>query len=126
METQWGDEVRVVGSRPELGNWGPELAVALRTSAETYPAWSGEVQLDLREFHYKFIKVAPCGKVTWEEGGNRQFRLFAPSAMPVDLIMPHPLPASPKMQRRGSTLPSGQVQELPTLLAHPASPPVFL
>ena len=31
MHTNWGEEVRVVGSRPELGSWDPQQGVPLRT-----------------------------------------------------------------------------------------------
>ena len=121
METRWGEHVRVVGSHEKLGCWDPRKGIPLETSEETYPTWSGSVELDLQGFNYKFVVVAPCGAVTWEPGEDRSFLFFQPSAMPVELLSPAPKP-QPRMCRRGSYLPAPEV-ELPTLLAQPTSPP---
>ena len=126
MHTNWGEEVRVVGSRPELGSWDPAQGVPLRTNQETYPLWSGTVDLGIHPFEFKFIITGPWG-VTWEQGENRQFLLFQPSAIPVGLKAPNPPPPDgpPAMCRRGSVLPLESVQQLPTLLSTPVSPPGF-
>ena len=72
METRWGEHVRVVGSHEKLGCWDPRKGIPLETSEETYPTWSGSVELDLQGFNYKFVVVAPCGAVTWEPGGGQE------------------------------------------------------
>ena len=124
MHTRWGEEVRVVGSRPELGSWDPQQGVPLETCQKTYPLWSGTVDLGIHPFEFKFIITGPWG-VTWEQGENRQFLLFQPSAIPVGLKAPNPPPPDgpPAMCRRGSVLPLESVQQLPTLLSTPVSPP---
>ena len=96
METRWGEHVRVVGSHEKLGCWDPRKGIPLETSEETYPTWSGSVELDLQGFNYKFVVVAPCGAVTWEPGEDRSFLFFQPSAMPVELLSPAPKP-QPRM-----------------------------
>ena len=35
----------MIGSGPVLGDWQPAAAIALSTSAETFPVWTGEVEL---------------------------------------------------------------------------------
>ncbi|NES14761.1 MULTISPECIES: carbohydrate-binding module family 20 domain-containing protein [Micromonospora] len=69
-QTVWGENIFVVGNRPELGNWNTSSGVAL--SAATYPIWRGTVQLppDVT-FEYKYIKKNESGYVIWETGANR-------------------------------------------------------
>lgn len=121
METRLGEHVCVVGSHEKLGCWDPRKGVPLNTTPDTYPTWSGSVELDLQGFDYKFVVIAPCGTVKWEVGANRNFMLFQPTAMPVELLSPPAPKPQPRMCRRGSCLPA-EVQ-LPTLLAQPTSPP---
>lgn len=40
ISSAWTENVFVVGSVPQLGNWSPDKAIAL--SSATYPTWSGE------------------------------------------------------------------------------------
>ena len=124
MQTRWGEEVRVVGSRPELGSWDPAQGVPLQTCEGLYPMWSGTVDLGVNPFEYKFIITGPWG-VTWEQGPNRKFLLFQPSAIPVSLKVPQsPSEDGPAvMCRRRSILPMESEQQLPTLLSTPVSPP---
>ena len=143
MQTRWGEEVRVVGSRPELGSWDPAHGVPLQTSGETYPMWSAEIDLDLTSFYeicqtqvylcgphrislfyYKFVICRPFG-TSWEQRDNRQFLVFQPSALPVGLKVQEPRAHPPAMTRRGSVLPVECVQQLPTLLSTAVSPPSF-
>ena len=84
--------------------------------------WSAATNLDLRAFEYKFVVVGPFG-VRWEDGWNRQFMVFQPSALPVGLKVQKPRTHPPAMTRRGSILPV-ECGQLPTLLATAVSPPV--
>ena len=68
--TVWGQEVRIVGSVPELGGWQPASGVALDASG--YPSWTGGVDLPAgTSFEYKYVKVDDSGAVVWESGANR-------------------------------------------------------
>jgi alpha-amylase len=68
--TSWGQNVYVVGSIPELGNWNPANAIAL--SSAGYPIWSASTSLPANiAFQYKYIKKNPDGSVTWESDPNR-------------------------------------------------------
>lgn len=67
--TIWGENIYVVGNRPELGNWNTNSGVAL--SAATYPIWRGTVNLPKgTTFEYKYIKKYGS-QVIWETGANR-------------------------------------------------------
>ncbi|GLU46125.1 carbohydrate-binding module family 20 domain-containing protein [Nocardiopsis ansamitocini] len=69
--TTWhGQEVYVVGSVAQLGNWDPGKAVKL--SSADYPLWKGTVSLPGgTSFTYKYVKKNPDGTVEWEQRGNR-------------------------------------------------------
>ena len=68
--TVLGQEVRIVGSVPELGGWQPASGVALDASG--YPSWTGGVDLPAgTSFEYKYVKVDDSGAVVWESGANR-------------------------------------------------------
>ncbi|MFC8720307.1 carbohydrate-binding module family 20 domain-containing protein, partial [Kitasatospora sp. NPDC057198] len=67
--TVTGQNVYLVGSIAQLGNWNPNAAVALSPAA--YPVWSGSLQLPANTaFEYKYIVKDASGNVTWESGAN--------------------------------------------------------
>ncbi len=68
--TSWGQNLVVVGDRPELGGWNPASAVAL--SSATYPVWRASVSLPPGTVvQYKYVRTESNGAVTWESGSNR-------------------------------------------------------
>ena len=68
--TSWGQSIRVVGNHPALGSWNPASGVTL--SAATYPVWRAQVAIAAgTAVEYKYVRVDPDGRVTWESGGNR-------------------------------------------------------
>ena len=75
--TAWGDQLRLVGSSAQLGNWNPALtSVTLSTDKLSYPLWAATVELELPSddaalLEYKIVvvraekrNVAPL--VEWE------------------------------------------------------------
>ncbi|WP_428964181.1 carbohydrate-binding module family 20 domain-containing protein [Micromonospora fluostatini] len=69
--TNWGQEVYVVGSIPQLGNWNPGSGVKLSTGTSTYPSWTGTVDLPAgASFEWKLVKIGN-GQTVWESGANR-------------------------------------------------------
>ncbi|SDL05004.1 alpha-amylase [Glycomyces sambucus] len=68
--TNMGDEVYIVGSIPQLGNW---TAIApAHLSGATYPTWKGTVSVPAgTTFQYKYVIVRANGSYTWESIGNR-------------------------------------------------------
>ena len=69
--TAFGQNIFVVGNRPELGGWNTNNAVAM--SAATYPVWRATVTLPFSTaVEYKYIRKEG-GTVTWESGSNRTF-----------------------------------------------------
>lgn len=71
-----GEDVFIVGSLTELGNWAPGSGVALSASKYTQndPLWYVEVDLPAeRSFEYKYIKRLPGGQIVWESDPNRRY-----------------------------------------------------
>lgn len=61
-ETQWGDQVRLVGSSEQLGAWDPaRTSVILSTDKSTYPSWGATVELalpaDAALLEYKLVII---------------------------------------------------------------------
>ncbi|KAK4210577.1 starch binding domain-protein [Rhypophila decipiens] len=74
--TTFGQNIKVVGSIPQLGSWNAANAVALSASQYTNsnPLWTATLNLAAgTTFQYKFIKVASNGAVTWESDPNRSY-----------------------------------------------------
>ncbi len=67
--TYWGQNVFVVGSIPELGNWNPDNAVAL--SPDVYPDWFATVENlpPSTSIEWKCIK-RNGNEVIWQSGAN--------------------------------------------------------
>lgn len=56
VETELGDQVRVVGSCPQLGCWQPDKSQPLTTDPSMYPMWTGSVEMSSSEpFEYKYL-----------------------------------------------------------------------
>lgn len=74
--TQPGQNVSLVGSIPELGDWNLTQAVPLANDSYTdaSPQWSASVNLPLNiTFQYKYIKINTDGSITWEADPNHQY-----------------------------------------------------
>lgn len=75
-ETEWGEEIRVVGNHVLLGNWGIDgTGVSLLTDAESYPMWTTPTAVDLPlglVFEWKLIAgFTETDSLRWEGGANR-------------------------------------------------------
>ena len=73
--TDYGTNVYLVGSVPELGNWNPSKAVGSffnsTASIASYPTWFYDVSVPAgTTIEYKFVKIDGSGNVTWESGSN--------------------------------------------------------
>ncbi|WP_243147296.1 DUF1796 family putative cysteine peptidase [Scytonema sp. UIC 10036] len=90
--TQTGESIGLVGSTPELGLWNVTKCVRLRTSADRYPLWwtdteidfgslldsgdppiaAGRVLSDRQKIEYKYVHLDSKGNARWEAlGVNR-------------------------------------------------------
>ncbi|MEU4241764.1 S8 family serine peptidase [Actinoplanes sp. NPDC026619] len=68
--TVYGQNLYVVGSIPELGQWDPARAIPL--SAATYPVWSASVSLPPNTaIEFKYLIRNTDGSWTWESTPNR-------------------------------------------------------
>ncbi|MEV7723882.1 carbohydrate-binding module family 20 domain-containing protein [Streptomyces sp. NPDC087917] len=65
-----GQDLYVIGDRPELGGWN--TAAALKLDPAAYPVWKLDVRLPAgTAFAYKYVRKDASGSVTWESGANR-------------------------------------------------------
>ncbi|RAL01442.1 putative glucan 1,4-alpha-glucosidase [Aspergillus ibericus CBS 121593] len=74
--TTYGENIYLVGSISQLGDWDTSDGVAL--SADKYtssdPLWYVTVSLPAGEsFEYKFIRIESDGTVEWESDPNREY-----------------------------------------------------
>ena len=70
-----GENVWVVGSIPEFGNWG--LNGALSLDWNRGGIWKGvrKIERDINYFEFKFV-IEKWGKIKqWQEGGNNRINL---------------------------------------------------
>ncbi|KTG10934.1 alpha-amylase [Haloprofundus marisrubri] len=75
-ETVSGENVYVVGSVHELGDWNTDRAVGsfFNQVVYQYPTWYYDVNLPAgATVEFKFVKIDGSGNVTWESGSNRQY-----------------------------------------------------
>ena len=80
VTTDYGQDIKLVGSIPKLGNWDPKQAIPLSASkyTDSRPVWFVTVDLPPGEVvQYKFIKVAGDGSVSWEADPNHTFTVPA-------------------------------------------------
>ena len=73
--TDYGANVYLVGSVPELGNWDDSKAIGSffnsTASIASYPTWFYDVSVPAgTTIEYKFVKIDGSGNVTWESGSN--------------------------------------------------------
>jgi len=96
-ETQWGEELCVVGSAPCLGAWDLNAAIALNPDA--YPVWKSravDVSRAGPKMEYKYVKRT-CDGPIWEPGSNRWVPIEVDAELTVDggsFGVPQPEPLS--------------------------------
>ncbi|KAJ5223667.1 hypothetical protein N7468_008209 [Penicillium chermesinum] len=86
--TTYGENVRLTGSIPALGNWDPSSAVALSASKYTSstPLWYAIVNLPAGQvFQYKYIRVESDGSIEWESDPNLAYTVPAACTTAVTL-----------------------------------------
>lgn len=95
-ETDFGDDVYVVGHGASLGTWKPQEGVLLRTHIECYPVWFTTIQMPLdvtksRDINteYKFVIKRAGGQIQWEDGPNRLLPLKLHPDMTMESLPPH-------------------------------------
>ncbi|SDZ08913.1 Glycosidase [Evansella caseinilytica] len=80
--TNYGENVYLVGNVPELGNWNPADAIGpmFNQVVYSYPTWYYDVSVPAdTALEFKFIIVDGNGNVTWESGGNHNYRVTSGS-----------------------------------------------
>ncbi|KAK6343343.1 hypothetical protein TWF730_010934 [Orbilia blumenaviensis] len=77
VTTVTGQNIYVVGSIPQLGNWNPDNAVLLSASQYTSsnPLWSGTINIPYgTSFTYKYIRKTGTS-VSWESNPDRTYTI---------------------------------------------------
>lgn len=83
-ETNYGENIYIVGNIPELGNWDPDNCTEALLNPN-YPEWFLPVSVPAgTQIEFKFIKKDSTGAITWESGENRVITSSPDSAGSVD------------------------------------------
>jgi len=83
QRTEFGSEVRVVGSSSELGSWSPGQGISLTTATESYPYWRVTMWVPVSPagWEYKFVVVKCDNSVEWEHCANRILAAPTPTSL---------------------------------------------
>ncbi|OQM45908.1 alpha-amylase [Anoxybacillus sp. UARK-01] len=74
--TNWGENVYLVGNVHELGNWNTSKAIGplFNQVIYSYPTWYVDVSVpEGKTIEFKFIKKDGSGNVIWESGSNHVY-----------------------------------------------------
>lgn len=83
-ETNYGENIYIVGNIPELGNWDPDNCTEALLNPN-YPEWFLPVSVPAgTQIEFKFIKKDSTGAITWESGENRVITSSSDSAGSID------------------------------------------
>ena len=75
-KTELGEDLAVIGSINELGNWNKKKALKMKWNKGNI--WSGTLFFNygqIKDFEYKFIILSKGIIKLWEDGNNRKFSL---------------------------------------------------
>jgi Starch binding domain/GDSL-like Lipase/Acylhydrolase family/Putative papain-like cysteine peptidase (DUF1796) len=94
--TQTGESIGLVGSTPELGLWDFTRCVRLRTSAERYPLWWTDTEIniqsslesgDRQRVEYKYVRIDANGRAKWEALGENRWLPLDPENQSSSIIV---------------------------------------
>lgn len=111
FHTGFGEDVILVGSVPELGQWNTKQGVKLNTTEVNFPFWtSPPISLSLPREEpvlYKYVLTNADGTVEWESGPDRKIsRTIFPDIMEQDVSIEDFASRhhAPTMERRPSQI----------------------
>ena len=81
-DTKFGEDLAIIGSIKELGNW--QIDKALKMGWNNLNIWKGTLYLDknnILEFEYKFVVTSGNYVKRWEDGFNRKFDILKLKAL---------------------------------------------
>ena len=83
-QTNYGENIYIVGNIPELGSWDPNHCTEAMLNPN-YPEWFLPVSVPAgTTIEFKFIKKDAQGNVIWEGGENRTITSSADASGVVD------------------------------------------
>ena len=88
--TQAGESIGLVGSTAELGLWDTTKCIQLRTTADRYPLWWTDTEVELQPalssipqgVEYKYVRLGTKGSVEWEPFSANRWIAIAPKNLP--------------------------------------------
>ena len=88
--TQTGESIGLVGSTAELGLWDVTRCIRLQTTADRYPLWWTDTEIDLQPalssipqgVEYKYVRLGAKGSVEWEPFSANRWIAIAPTNQP--------------------------------------------
>ncbi len=91
--TKAGESIGIVGSTPELGMWDITRCVPLRTSADCYPLWWTDTEIEFQssdngqKVEYKYVRLDAKGNGKWEASGANRWILINPNEQSNTIIV---------------------------------------
>eukprot|EP00746_Dinoflagellata_sp_MGD_P065633 gnl/MRDRNA2_/MRDRNA2_27325_c0_seq2.p1 gnl/MRDRNA2_/MRDRNA2_27325_c0~~gnl/MRDRNA2_/MRDRNA2_27325_c0_seq2.p1 ORF type:complete len:448 (-),score=86.86 gnl/MRDRNA2_/MRDRNA2_27325_c0_seq2:680-2023(-) len=70
--TRPGENIWLVGSSSQLGNWVPQNGIQLKTTPDVYPIWKSESVSLPNDVEYKYFVAGADSKPRWEPCPNRR------------------------------------------------------
>lgn len=108
--TFYGQNVYIVGSIPQLGDWSAAQAVG-PMNASSWPVWSETVDIPAgTTFQYKYIEEpgnSGAGSVTWSGGNNLEYVVPPSGSGATDDTWVAPGGSSPALTLLSDSLPTG-------------------
>lgn len=73
-DTEFGDQVRVVGDCESLGSWNPLNGIVMTTEDDLFPCWYSHIPVNLpirKPVKYKYVVTSSMGEKRWEDDEDR-------------------------------------------------------
>lgn len=88
--TQTGESIGLVGSTSELGVWDVTKCIRLKATADRYPLWWTDTEVDLQPalssipqgVEYKYVRLGAKGVAEWEPFSANRWIAIAPKNQP--------------------------------------------
>jgi lysophospholipase L1-like esterase len=82
-QTQVGESIVLTGSSIKLGAWDLTKAIPLKTSADRYPLWWTDSEIDLhadaQTIEYQYVRLIPGQDPHWESWGHNRWVSIDPN-----------------------------------------------
>ena len=69
FDTAYGQTIKIVGDKPELGSWDPLKAIPLETNTDIFPTWVNRKRIKFKKgvnIDYKYLIFDESGNYSYE------------------------------------------------------------